>query len=421
MKKDTKGLISLAAGLVAFAAICALSFIAVRDMSADYRAIKDLDPSVSGRVSISYDDRMYAALGYGIETDPDNADMREELDAYVGSSLRSIDKRIVTCSLVYTMFIVTAFAYFLCRRSGDNAKKHTLYITLSALAVFAGLLGFIAAAHAVLRVPFYFPGGYDVLIIAVSFLSVVGGSCFLGWLLRLIRFKRIVCVLAIPALIALFTVGTVLESGLFAPRKIDSFDYIVEQYEPRLYDEDFDGEAYYDEEKNVMTVNGTEYPPVQVDNPDRLTGIGRIGAILFEALIPCTGFGLYAVYEIDGGLDISAAVPILYALKASAFILLSLFFRKRKKNAGQTERIYRYEEMMDEAEELLAADRRDDRLKELIASLESYYTSEEWKRDYADDEAGRLPADLKRGVLSQDGIYDLIERYKEAEDNDGTE
>ncbi|MBQ9879976.1 MAG: DUF4298 domain-containing protein [Clostridia bacterium] len=77
--------------------------------------------------------------------------------------------------------------------------------------------------------------------------------------------------------------------------------------------------------------------------------------------------------------------------------------------------------MMDEAEELLAADRRDDRLKELIASLESYYTSEEWKRDYADDEAGRLPADLKRGVLSQNGIYDLIERYKEAEDNDGTE
>lgn len=30
--------------------------------------------------------------------------------------------------------------------------------------------------------------------------------------------------------------------------------------------------------------------------------------------------------------------------------------------------------------------------------------------DYEADEAGLLPADLKRGVLSQDGIDDLLER-----------
>lgn len=43
-----------------------------------------------------------------------------------------------------------------------------------------------------------------------------------------------------------------------------------------------------------------------------------------------------------------------------------------------------------------------------IAALETYYGSEAWKQDYADDEAGKLPIDLKRGVLSEDGIWNLL-------------
>ena len=43
-----------------------------------------------------------------------------------------------------------------------------------------------------------------------------------------------------------------------------------------------------------------------------------------------------------------------------------------------------------------------------IAAIKEYYGSEEWKQDYADDEAGLLPADLKRGVLSEDGIWNLL-------------
>lgn len=48
-----------------------------------------------------------------------------------------------------------------------------------------------------------------------------------------------------------------------------------------------------------------------------------------------------------------------------------------------------------------------------IERLESYYTSQQWKDDFALDEAGKLPDSLKRGVLSEDGIYDLLERNKE--------
>ena len=31
-----------------------------------------------------------------------------------------------------------------------------------------------------------------------------------------------------------------------------------------------------------------------------------------------------------------------------------------------------------------------------------------WLEDYAADERGELPAELKRGVLSQDGLYELL-------------
>ena len=43
-----------------------------------------------------------------------------------------------------------------------------------------------------------------------------------------------------------------------------------------------------------------------------------------------------------------------------------------------------------------------------IAALDEYYGSELWRQDLADDEAGLLPADLKRGVLSQDAIWNLL-------------
>ena len=46
--------------------------------------------------------------------------------------------------------------------------------------------------------------------------------------------------------------------------------------------------------------------------------------------------------------------------------------------------------------------------QDALSELKAYYASEDWLRDYADDEAGKLPKDLKRGVLSEDGIWNMI-------------
>ena len=81
------------------------------------------------------------------------------------------------------------------------------------------------------------------------------------------------------------------------------------------------------------------------------------------------------------------------------------------------ERIRSYEEVYDEALMLFGKVEEDlatfKKLKEDLAYLEEYYSSGQWIKDFEDDEAGKLPADLKRGVLSEDGIYNLLDKFKE--------
>lgn len=85
----------------------------------------------------------------------------------------------------------------------------------------------------------------------------------------------------------------------------------------------------------------------------------------------------------------------------------------------QRERIERYERMLDRAERAIQqmeeAKRAFAGIRGDLAELERYYTSPEWKSDYEADEAGLLPTDLKRGVLSQDGIDSLLDRARSIE------
>ncbi len=48
------------------------------------------------------------------------------------------------------------------------------------------------------------------------------------------------------------------------------------------------------------------------------------------------------------------------------------------------------------------------RIQRKIRLLEKYQTSGLWLKDYECDERGELPKDLKRGVLSEDGLYNLL-------------
>ena len=56
-------------------------------------------------------------------------------------------------------------------------------------------------------------------------------------------------------------------------------------------------------------------------------------------------------------------------------------------------------------------------LQKKIRKLEEYYTGGQWLKDYEADEAGKIPADLKRGVLSEDAIGNLLDDNMEARKN----
>ena len=78
----------------------------------------------------------------------------------------------------------------------------------------------------------------------------------------------------------------------------------------------------------------------------------------------------------------------------------------------QIERIRHYESLLDRIapvlENLEEALDAFDGIQEDVNELSAYYESDEWRDDFEADDAGKLPADLKRGVLSEDGIYDVL-------------
>ena len=83
----------------------------------------------------------------------------------------------------------------------------------------------------------------------------------------------------------------------------------------------------------------------------------------------------------------------------------------------QLRRIGHFETMLRDMEQALRSEEiPEDRFADLrtgFRELSEYYGSVQWKQDLADDEAGLLPRELPRGVLSEDGIYNALERYRE--------
>ena len=83
----------------------------------------------------------------------------------------------------------------------------------------------------------------------------------------------------------------------------------------------------------------------------------------------------------------------------------------------QIERIKKMEECLDASaaavEKLGAALKEYEAVQKQYKKLSDYYGSPRWMKDFEDDEAGKLPQDLERGVLSEDAVYDLITENRE--------
>ncbi|MBQ3292606.1 MAG: DUF4298 domain-containing protein [Mogibacterium sp.] len=82
----------------------------------------------------------------------------------------------------------------------------------------------------------------------------------------------------------------------------------------------------------------------------------------------------------------------------------------------QVERIKAMEKILDASrlavDDLAEAVLAYEAIQKAYFDLVNYYSSTTWMADFEDDEQGKLPEDLKRGVLTEDAVYDLITDHK---------
>ena len=219
----------------------------------------------------------------------------------------------------------------------------------------------------------------------------------------------------------------------------------------------------------ILVINGPSMNMLGIREPE-LYGEGRLRDL--EELIEkhCSGYGIdcefyqsnhegdlvdriQQAYENTDGIIINAAayshtsIAILDALKAvniptvevhmtdvseredfRKFSYVSLYAMKTVTGKGFTgyleavDELYEYlkkveeairrvnamEAIMDRVAEALNNGEKYEGMDENVEALEAYYAYN-WKDDFELDEAGAFPKDMKRGILSEDGLYNLLD------------
>ena len=104
-------------------------------------------------------------------------------------------------------------------------------------------------------------------------------------------------------------------------------------------------------------------------------------------------------------------------IKADLMRLYDTLSPEEKRRQEQIQRIMHYESLLNvitaKVQILKSSIIGFESVQKEIDELTSYYGSKEWKKDFADDEAGKFSSTLKRGVLSEDGLYNLLNEIKE--------
>ena len=131
---------------------------------------------------------------------------------------------------------------------------------------------------------------------------------------------------------------------------------------------------------------------------------GRIPALCRERQIPC-----FVIEEANHSLETADPLRDVRNLEqimhdSDAFI-----------RAEQLRRIRYYETLLQELRQALARPDAEElpALRAKAEELGEYLGSEDWKRDFSDEETGLLPRDMPRGVLSEDGLYNALEAFRE--------
>lgn len=93
-------------------------------------------------------------------------------------------------------------------------------------------------------------------------------------------------------------------------------------------------------------------------------------------------------------------------------------WEKKNKVFERIKRITRMERYLDILQEAFHTNPssiiENENLQDMLHKLTQYYETE-WRSDYKSDERGELPPSLKRGILSEDAVYNLLSDIKEVD------
>ncbi len=128
--------------------------------------------------------------------------------------------------------------------------------------------------------------------------------------------------------------------------------------------------------------------------------------------------GVFPAYHMNKSSWISVALDgtaddeLIKMLLGMSYELTMPKIRKRKTSDDLKTAVLRIKKMEKHFDDLQKAIANGDNALEENSRkiLTDYYENGLWLSDYERDERGELPQDLKRGVLSQDGLYNLISK-----------
>ena len=82
--------------------------------------------------------------------------------------------------------------------------------------------------------------------------------------------------------------------------------------------------------------------------------------------------------------------------------------RKEANTEALVQRVTEMETLFDRVNGAAKAKKAYPELREDFGKLKEYMDYGDWKKDFEADERGELPENIKRGVLSEDGLYNLL-------------
>ena len=132
----------------------------------------------------------------------------------------------------------------------------------------------------------------------------------------------------------------------------------------------------------------------------------RIPALCEKQRVPC-----HVIREANHSLETKDPQTDIHNLQKIMELTADFIRKEQLRRISQYESFLReLQKMISEAEPSASALRKGRKTAE---RLSRYLDSDDWKLDFADDEKGLLPQDLPRGVLSEDGIYNVLEAFRD--------